>query len=319
MRLLPPPCLVNTIAAPTAEEEEEDTCINDTIVTPESPRETLRESRAATEGGLEVVRGDEADDLDRLDRVGEPLLEPVVRVLGDVLLLLPDLHPLRRQLAPDLEAVAVRLRLVREDEMELENRVTDTSIPEQVIRTVEGQLVEVWRNAKSSRPPHEYFYQILPENESSWLCAAKEMGIPVFTPGWADSTMGNIFSARLIDGTLQDSLVITNDLDRMIQLADWYRSQNTPLGFLQVGGGIAGDFAVCVVPMLRQDLLEDVPRWSWFAQISESRPSYGGYSGAPPNEKISWQKLGPETPRFVIESDASIVLPLLLQYLLDGQ
>ena len=206
-----------------------------------------------------------------------------------------------------------------EDEMELENRVTDTSIPEQVIRDVETQLVEVWQDSKSSKPPHEYFYQILPEDDSSWLCAAREMRIPVFTPGWADSTMGNIFSARLIDGTLQDSSVITNDLDRMTQLADWYRSQNTPLGFLQVGGGIAGDFAVCVVPMLRQDLLEDVPRWSWFAQISESRPSYGGYSGAPPNEKISWQKLGPETPRFVIESDASIVLPLLLQYLLDGQ
>jgi len=177
-------------------------------------------------------------------------------------------------------------------------------------------LLEVWQQAESPRPPHEYFYQILPEDESSWLCAAKEMGIPVFTPGWADSTMGNIFSARLIDGTLLDSSIITNDLDRMTQLADWYRSQNTPIGFLQVGGGIAGDYAICVVPMLRQDLLEDVPKWSWFAQISESRPSYGGYSGAPPNEKISWQKLGPETPRFVIESDASIVLPLLLQYLL---
>jgi deoxyhypusine synthase len=206
--------------------------------------------------------------------------------------------------------------LSAEDEMELENRVTDTSIPEQVIRTVAGQLVEVWQGSKRSRPPHEYFYQILPEDEGSWLCAAREMDIPIFTPGWADSTMGTIFSARLIDGTLQDSSVITNDLDRMTQLADWYRSQNTPLGFLQVGGGIAGDFAICVVPMLRQDLMEDVPTWSWFAQISESRPSYGGYSGAPPNEKISWQKLGPETPRFVIESDASIVLPLLLQYLL---
>ncbi len=207
--------------------------------------------------------------------------------------------------------------LSAEDELELENRVTDTSIPEEVIRGVESRLLEVWQQADGPSPPHEYLYQIIPEDEDSWLCASKEMDIPVFTPGWADSTMGNIFSARLIDGTLQDSSIITNDLDRMTQLADWYRSQNTPIGFLQVGGGIAGDFAICVVPMLRQDLLEDVPKWSWFAQISESRPSYGGYSGAPPNEKISWQKLGPETPRFVIESDASIVLPLLLQYLLD--
>ena len=48
---------------------------------------------------------------------------PVVGVLRDVLLLLPDLHPLRRELAPDLEAVGVRLRLVGEDEMELELRL----------------------------------------------------------------------------------------------------------------------------------------------------------------------------------------------------
>ena len=86
---------------------------------------------------------------------------------------------------------------------------------------------------------------------------------------------------------------------------------------ITVGGGIAGDFPICVVPMLRKDLGEDVPLWSWFAQISESRPSYGGYSGAPPNEKITWGKLGPDTPRFVIESDATIVLPLLLASLED--
>jgi deoxyhypusine synthase len=105
----------------------------------------------------------------------------------------------------------------------------------------------------------------------------------------------------------------------MKHLADWYENQDGPLGFLQVGGGIAGDFAICVVPMLRQDLKRDVPLWAWFAQISESRPSYGGYSGAPPNEKISWEKLAVETPKFVIESDATIVLPLILQYLLEAQ
>ncbi|MEE2624721.1 MAG: deoxyhypusine synthase family protein, partial [Candidatus Thermoplasmatota archaeon] len=95
----------------------------------------------------------------------------------------------------------------------------------------------------------------------------------------------------------------------------WYREDDSPTGILQVGGGIAGDFAISVVPMLRQDAKVNVPLWAWFAQISESRPSYGGYSGATPNEKISWGKLGVETPRFVIDSDASIVLPLLLSSL----
>lgn len=204
------------------------------------------------------------------------------------------------------------------DEENIENRVTDTSIPEIIIRNAEEKLIEVWESSRESLPPHEYLYQILPEKEGSWLSAAREMQIPVFTPGWADSTLGNIFSARLIDGTLSDSTIIRNDLDRMTDLAEWYCSDDAPTGFLQIGGGIAGDYAICVVPMLIQDLEKDVPLWSWFAQISESRPSYGGYSGAPPNEKISWQKLAVDTPKFVIESDATIVLPLLLQYLLDS-
>ena len=205
------------------------------------------------------------------------------------------------------------------DEVALENRVTDTCIPEEeAIRRVEAQLIDAWQTSTEPRPPHEYLFEVLPESEESWLCAAREMSIPIFAPGWADSTLGNIFSARLMNGTLSDSGIIRNDLERMVELADWYRLHPRN-GLLQVGGGIAGDYPICVVPMLRQDLGEDVPYWSWFAQISESRPSYGGYSGAPPNEKISWQKLSVDTPRFVIESDATIVLPLILQYLLDGR
>ena len=103
----------------------------------------------------------------------------------------------------------------------------------------------------------------------------------------------------------------------MTELAEWYENQTTPLAFFQIGGGIAGDFPICVVPMLNQDLQRDVPLWSWFCQISESSTSYGGYSGAPPNEKITWGKLAKETPKFVIESDATIVAPLIFAYLLD--
>jgi deoxyhypusine synthase len=154
------------------------------------------------------------------------------------------------------------------------------------------------------------------QRSESWLVAAAEMGTAIFCPGFEDSTLGNIIAARISDGTLKSGC-ISSGLDEMAMLANWYRSDSQPAGFLQVGGGIAGDFAISVVPMLRQDLGEEVPLWAWFAQISESRPSYGGYSGAPPSEKISWEKLAVDTPRFVIESDATIVLPLLLGYLLD--
>ena len=146
----------------------------------------------------------------------------------------------------------------------------------------------------------------------SWLMAAADANLPIFTPGWEDSTLGNILAAKVLDCSLKSPDIVKGGLHAMQALADWYREDDSPTGLLQVGGGIAGDFAISVVPMLRQDAKVDVSLWSWFAQISESRPSYGGYSGAPPNEKISWEKLGADTPRFVIESDATIVLPLLL-------
>ena len=209
------------------------------------------------------------------------------------------------------------------------NRVTDVAIPEEeAIRYIEKPLLQLWKDAEAagdSRFPHEYLYDLLlhgglefdSDPNDSWLMAAADANLPIFVPGWEDSTLGNILVGRVIDCTLQSPDIVKGGLHSMQALADWYREDDSPTGILQVGGGIAGDFAICVVPMLRQDVGEEVSLWSWFGQISESRPSYGGYSGAPPNEKISWGKLGVDTPRFVIESDATIVLPLILESLRD--
>ena len=104
----------------------------------------------------------------------------------------------------------------------------------------------------------------------------------------------------------------------MTYLADWYTSNSRKgIGFFQIGGGIAGDFPICVVPMLSQDLGRKTPFWSYFCQISDSTTSYGSYSGADPNEKITWGKLGIDTPKYIIESDATIVAPLVFAYVLN--
>lgn len=223
-----------------------------------------------------------------------------------------------------------------EEDLQLEkkglNRVTDTCIPEeQAVRYIEKHLLAEWRKASEENLsffPHEYFYKIISLNKltfqadpkNSWLLAASEVNLPIWTPGWEDSTCGNVFAA----GCLRDGLkptIVKSGIEAMLSLTEWYRvhtsEESAGAGLLQVGGGIAGDFPICVVPMLRQDLGEEVPLWSWFGQISESSTSYGGYSGAPPNEKISWGKLAVDTPRFMIESDATIVLPLLFTALLD--
>lgn len=215
--------------------------------------------------------------------------------------------------------------LSKEDEQKLHeggfNRVTDTCIPEEAaIRHIEAKILTQWQ--KGPAFPHEHLMAILDDleavipKEDSWIIAAKEMGIPVYVPGWEDSTLGNIFTAHCISGDVAASNM-KSGIDYMMHLADWYRSAEHPIGFLQIGGGIAGDFPICVVPMLRQDLGEKVPLWGWFGQISESTTSYGGYSGAPPSEKITWGKLAKDTPMHLIESDATIVVPILFSYVLN--
>ncbi|MSO45935.1 MAG: deoxyhypusine synthase [Acidobacteria bacterium] len=208
------------------------------------------------------------------------------------------------------------------------NRVTDTCIPEEeAMRRVERPLVAEWQRAERAGErlfPHEFLYRVLRtgalkehyeiDPAGSWLLAASDANLPLFVPGWEDSTLGNVFAARCLDGTLKDPKTVRGGIEYTMNLADWYmgHSRGPGIGFLQIGGGIAGDFAICVVPMLHQDLRKpDVPLWAYFCQVSDSTTSYGSYSGAVPNEKITWGKLGADTPKFVIESDATIVVPLM--------
>jgi deoxyhypusine synthase len=213
------------------------------------------------------------------------------------------------------------------------NRVTDTCIPEEeAMRRIERLVFEFWSedDKKGARAfPHEYLYRLLLSGKleplyeidpkDSWMMAAAEKNIPMFVPGWEDSTLGNIYAAHCLRGDIKSVGTVRTGVEYMMALADWYRqtATKTPVGFFQIGGGIAGDFPICVVPMLEQDLkMEGVPRWAYFCQISDSTTSYGSYSGAVPNEKITWGKLVAETPKFIVESDASIVAPLMFAYVL---
>jgi deoxyhypusine synthase len=213
------------------------------------------------------------------------------------------------------------------------NRVTDTCIPEgEAMRRIESFILEEWMAADQAGErffPHEFFWKILRnpklheyfqiDVKDSWLYAAMEKNLPMFVPGWEDSTLGNMYAGHCISGDVKNVHTVRTGIEYMIQLAEWYTetSAHAPIGFFQIGGGIAGDFPICVVPMLHQDLRrENVPVWAYFCQISDSTTSYGSYSGAVPNEKITWGKLNAESPKFIIESDASIVAPLVFAYVL---
>jgi deoxyhypusine synthase len=222
--------------------------------------------------------------------------------------------------------------LSADDETELlsrhMNRVTDTCIPEmEAMRRIESAVLEEWVKADKAGErlfPHQFMYRILlsgvleqsyqVDPKDSWMMAAAEKNLPMFVPGWEDSTLGNMYSGHVIEGHVKNVHTVRTGIEYMMELAEWYTrlSAKSSIGFFQIGGGIAGDFPICVVPMLHQDLQRtEVPLWGYFCQISDSTTSYGSYSGAVPNEKITWGKLGRDTPKYIIESDATIVAPLI--------
>ena len=213
------------------------------------------------------------------------------------------------------------------------NRVTDTCIPEmEAMRRIEKAMLEVWVRADQAGQhffPHEFFQQVLKagtleqsyqiDPRHSWMLAALEKNVPIVVPGWEDSTLGNMYAAAVIRGEVKNVHTVRTGIEYMTWLAAHYQevTRQAPLGMFQIGGGIAGDFPICVVPMLHQDLERtSVPLWGYFCQISDSTTSYGSYSGAVPNEKITWGKLAVDTPKYIIESDATIVAPLVFAYLL---
>lgn len=232
--------------------------------------------------------------------------------------------PNYRDLTPQDEEALVKKGL---------NRVTDTCIPEEeAFRVLQKHITAYWQKAEKEGKryfPHEYFYQIIRDGvlkkdyqidpKDSWLVAACEKNLPLIVPGWEDSTIGNIVVATKRLGLIKSLNIIKSGTEYMDTLIDYYleNAKKEGIGFFQIGGGIAGDFPICAVPLMNQDLEMDVPLWSYFCQISDSTTSYGSYSGAVPNEKITWGKLHVDTPKFIVESDATIVAPLVFAYVLD--
>lgn len=281
---------------------------------------TLAGAMSTAELGLSLADMIRADQVQIITCTGANLEEDIFNLVAhDHYVRVPHY----RHLSPAEEQALLERHL---------NRVTDTCIPEdEAIRRIEDAVLAEWTAADKKGErffPHEFMYKIIRSGvlkqfhqidaRDSWMVAAAEKNLPIIVPGWEDSTLGNIFSAHCMKRDIQHVHTVRTGIEYMMLLADWYRknSAGRGVGFFQIGGGIAGDFPICVVPMLEQDMEQATPLWAYFCQISDSTTSYGSYSGAVPNEKITWGKLGKDTPRFVIESDATIVAPLMFAYIL---
>ena len=213
-------------------------------------------------------------------------------------------------------------------------RVTDSTIPEKyAMATVEGPVDKIWKRAKDEGRrifPHDPLYELLnsgafvdhyeKDPAESWLYAAAQRNLPIVVPGWGDSTLGQVFMASVYNGEYPDTLIKGDIAYGAEVLLPWIvrtmRDQSIPVGFLQLGGGIAGDYSICGVPCLIADAKVDVPYWAAFGQITDAEETCGGYSGAKPSEKETWLKITAKTPAAAVFGDYTTLLPFLVAYLL---
>ncbi len=278
---------------------------------------------STAELGVILSRMIRADNVHAISCTGANLEEDVFNLLGhDEYEVIPDW----RALSAEDEVALYRKGM---------NRVTDTCIPEDIMRHLEERLTDRWREAcegGTRKLPSEFLFDVLRGGElesayqldpsESWFLAAMEKELPVYSPGWEDSTTGNMLAANVLLGKVPHHQCVKTGTEQFAHLIEWYLANNgaanglPSVGFFQIGGGIAGDFAICAVPSIIQDMRRESPFWGYFCQISDAEVSYGGYSGAVPNEKITWGKLAADTPKFVIKSDATIVAPLVFGYVL---
>lgn len=120
------------------------------------------------------------------------------------------------------------------------NRVTDTCIPEEeAIRRIEQVMLDEWTSASDKNEsflPHEFLYKVIRSKklqpsyqipvENSWLVAACEKNLPIFVPGWEDSTLGNIFTARCIQKKIRPA-TMKSGIEYMMSLTTWYTDRKS--------------------------------------------------------------------------------------------
>jgi deoxyhypusine synthase len=118
-----------------------------------------------------------------------------------------------------------------------------------------------------------------------------EKNLPMVVPGWEDSTMAICTPATVITGDIENVHHGSHRHRVMTMLADCEYTNNatddSTIGFFQIGGGIAGDFPICVVPHAhtRTSNAKTSPSGATSARSADSTTSYGSYSRRCPQRK----------------------------------
>ncbi len=207
------------------------------------------------------------------------------------------------------------------------NRVYDTLEPEQNLDHVEevmSRILEGWDHSDgmcSYKLNHAIGAHLAKHStERGILKSAYEKGVPVFVPAFTDSELGLdvALNNRLRESTGRHKIRF-DPFDDLEHFAATLLRQ-TRLGIFTIGGGVPRNWSQQFGPFIElrhRRLGENVPlkRYHYGVRICPEPVYWGGLSGSPYSEAISWGKFVPpaEGGRFgEVFVDATVGLPLIV-------
>jgi deoxyhypusine synthase len=166
------------------------------------------------------------------------------------------------------------------------------------------------------------------ENKS-FLAAAYEYGVPLYTSSPGDSSIGMNVAAKAIQGNKLafDPSADVNETAAIVLAAkrgaihgkgDRGKKHGGKSAVFILGGGSPKNFMLQTEPQIQEVLGIDERGHDYFLQVTDARPDTGGLSGATPGEAVSWGKVDPERlpDAVVCYLDSTIALPLITSYAL---
>ena len=212
------------------------------------------------------------------------------------------------------------------------NRVYDTLEPETNLDDVEQVMFDIlgkWdaNEVVCSYKLNQVIGKHLSKNvrERGILKSACEKGVPVFVPAFTDSELGLDFALanRARDREKKPRLKFDPFVD-LEYFAETLLKQKR-LGIFTIGGGVPRNWSQQFGPFIElrhRQLGEDVPlkRYHYGLRICPEPVYWGGLSGSPYSEAVSWGKFVPpgEGGMFgEVFLDATVGLPLIVAAVLE--
>lgn len=151
----------------------------------------------------------------------------------------------------------------------------------------------------------------------SFLAAAHEEGVPLYTSSPGDSSIGMNVAAMGLTGN-RLAFDVNRDVNETASIVYGAKKGGGKSAVLILGGGSPKNFLLQTEPQIQEVLGLSEKGHDYFVQLTDARPDTGGLSGATPGEAVTWGKVDPEQlpDTVVCYLDATVALPILTSYAL---